>query len=201
MKNSQVVVVNAKRERAVRVPEVVLPQFEVNVMTERPTPGARASRVEHPRFARGDARVSPGVTEGVRRRQSEAAVSRPTLVHARALHSIAWADLRALGMAEPARDRRAPRPQVVEDLVGRVERSGATSVRDVLHRSVPPDLVVLRPPKELRCSSSACRISACDHPRGASTTTRPLVQLIKGTDDRRAGAQRGRANVAVLVDT
>ena len=43
MKNSQVVVVNAKRERAVRVPEVVLPQFEVNVMTERPTPRARAA--------------------------------------------------------------------------------------------------------------------------------------------------------------
>ena len=115
----------------------MLPQFEVNVKTEWSTPGARASRVEHPRFARGDARVSPGVAEGVRRRQSEAAVSRPTLVHVRALPNIAWADLRALNLAEPARDRCAPRPQVVEDLVDRVERSGATSVRDVLRRSAP----------------------------------------------------------------
>ena len=131
------VVVNAKRELAVRVPEVVLPQFEENVMTERPTPGARASRVEHPRFARGAARVSPGVTEGVRRRQSEAAASRATLVHIRALHVIARADFRALDLAEPARDRHAPRPKMVEDLVDRVERSGAAPVRDVLRRGVP----------------------------------------------------------------
>ena len=74
--HSQMVVVNAKRELAVRVLEVVLPQFEMNAMTERPTPGARASRVEHPRFARVAARVSPHVTEGVRRRQSEAAAGR-----------------------------------------------------------------------------------------------------------------------------
>ena len=105
--------------------------------TEWSTPGARASRVEHPRFARGDARVSPGVAEGVRRRQSEAAASRATLVHVRTLHVIAWADFRALDLTEPARDRRAPRPQVVEGLVDRVERSGTAPVRDVLHRSVP----------------------------------------------------------------
>ena len=42
--HSQMVVVNAKRELAVRVLEVVLPQFEMNAMTERPTPGAPTNK-------------------------------------------------------------------------------------------------------------------------------------------------------------
>ena len=84
---------------------------------------------------------------------------------------------------------------------GPAQRPSATSFVAVSHKtwSCSDRRMVRR--KELRCSSSACRISACDHPRGASSTTGHSSGPSKGPTIGAPVHNEAAPYAAVLVDT